>query len=262
MDKYLGVISIIAGKLIPALLLLIGGIIVVKIVTRVARKVLEKSALDVALHKFLMNIVRVVMYFILILIVFEAIGIDTKSMITMLGVCGGAIALSLKESLSNIAGGIVIIATKPFSNGDYVNIDGTEGNVEHVDMMVTTLVTADNKTVTIPNGTVSNSVVVNFTKANKRRVDCCFGIGYDDDIVLAKEILEETAKKCPQTLVEEGIVVGVIDHGASSVNIDLKVWALADDYWDVKYFLEENVKLAFDEAGISIPFDQIDVHMC
>jgi small conductance mechanosensitive channel len=121
--------------------------------------------------------------------------------------------------------------------------------------------TTDNKTITIPNGTVASSVIINFSKASKRRVDCTFGIGYGDDISHAKEILVKTAESCPYVLKEEEMVVGVADHGESSVNIDLKVWTLTENYWDTKYFLEEKVKLAFDEAGIDIPYNQLTVHM-
>lgn len=252
----------IVVSIVPVIAIVIAGIIAIKIFVAVAKKFLEKSELDVALHKFVINIMKAVLWFLLALTVLEKLGYDTKSMVTLLGVCGGAIALSLKDSLSNVAGGIIIIATKPFVNGDFVSIDGSEGNVKHVDIFVTSLMTTDNKTITIPNGTVASSVIVNYSKASKRRVDCTFGIGYGDDISLAKEILIKTAKSCPHVLVEEDMVVGVSDHGASSVNIDLKVWTLTENYWDTKYFLEENVKLAFDEAGIDIPYDQIAVHMC
>lgn len=251
----------LAVSIVPVVPIVIAGIIAIKVFVAIAKKFLEKSELDIALHKFVLNIMKAVLWFLLALTVLEKLGYDTKSMVTLLGVCGGAIALSLKDSLSNVAGGIIIIATKPFVNGDFVSIDGSEGSVSHVDIFVTSLMTTDNKTITIPNGTVASSVIINYSKASKRRVDCTFGIGYGDDISHAKEILVKTAESCPYVLKEEEMVVGVADHGESSVNIDLKVWTLTEDYWDTKYFLEEKVKLAFDEAGIDIPYNQLTVHM-
>ncbi len=257
MDKYMD----LALKISNPIVTLIVGLIAIKVVTSILKKFLNKTALDVALHKFLITTSRCIMYMILFLVMLDKFGIDTKSMVTVLGISGGAVALALKDSLSNVAGGLVILITKPFANGDYVDIDGTMGTVENIDMLLTTLVTYDNKTITIPNGVVSSAVIINYTKAELRRVDCIFSVSYSADIAKAKNILKEIANENPMILNDPEIVIGVISNGESSVNIDFKVWTKTDNYWPVKYYLEENVKLAFDRENIEMPFRQIDVHI-
>lgn len=257
MDKFLSTVV----KFADPILTLIIGLVAIKVSAVVFRKFLKRSKLDEALHKFMVTTVKCIMYIILLLIMLEKFNIDTKSMITVLGVSGGAIALALKDSLGNVAGGIMIFVTKPFAKGDYVDIDNTMGTVNNIDMLLTTLLTYDNKIITIPNGMVSSAVITNYTKAEFRRVDCVFGISYSADIGKAKAVLKEIAESNPMIAEKPEIIIGVISNGENAVNIDFKVWTKTDDYWAVKYFLEENVKLAFDREGISIPFPQMDVHI-
>ena len=179
----------------------------------------------------------------------------------LLGAAGAAIALALRDSLANIAGGMMIIITQPFSKDDFIDIGDVSGKVESIDLFLTTLKTYDNKTITIPNGLINTSVLVNHSKEEKRRVDCTFGIGYGDDIAAAKEILRNVCDANPDIFKEPAPMIGVANHGGSAIMLDLKAWCATDDYWDVKYFLEENVKLAFDEHGINIPYPQVDVHL-
>lgn len=257
MDKYLE----IALRWLDPVLTLIIGLIAIRVIRKIFKKFLEKIGLDEALHKFLVTGLRCILYIMLIMIMFEKLGIDTKSMITFLGVAGGAIALALKDSLSNVAGGLIILVTKPFSKGDHVDINGTDGTVENIDLMLTTLVTFDNKTITIPNGLVSSAVITNFTKADHRRVDCLFSISYDSDVKKAKEIMAHVASQNEAVLEEPPMVMGVLNNGESAVNLEFKVWTKTEDYWDVKYYLEENVKLAFDKNGIVMPYRQVDVNV-
>ncbi len=242
-----------------AILLL--GWLLISIILRVAKKTLEKSTLDPVLYRFILKIFKIVLWIVLILMILERFGFQMGSLITVLAAAGAAIALALKDSLANVAGGIMILINKPFSQNDYIDMNGTTGLVKDIDLFVTHLQTYDNKLITIPNGLVNTSVLVNYTKADKRRVDCCFGIGYDDDIQQAKDILADIAKQAPAIYQDPAPIIGVAGQNDSCVSIDMKVWCRTDDYWDVKYFLEERVKLAFDEAGITIPFPQVDVHI-
>ncbi len=257
MDKLLSSISKFSGPLIA----LIIGLIASKIIIVILRKTLRRSKLDESLHKFLINTVKFIIFVVVLMIILDQFNVDTKSMITVLGISGGAVALALKDSLSNIAGGVIIIVTKPFNKGDFVDINGTSGTVHNIDMLITTLITYDNKTITIPNGVVSSSVITNYTKADLRRVDCNFGISYDADIIKAKKILADVAKENPMILDKPQMVLGVIENSSSSVNLDFKVWTKTENYWPVKYFLEENVKLAFDKEGIVIPYNQLDINI-
>lgn len=241
--------------------ILIAGWLIIRIVLRVARKTLEKSSLDPVLYRFILKIFRIVLWIVLILTLMERFGFKMNSLITVLAAAGAAIALALKDSLANVAGGIMILINKPFAQDDYIDIGGTSGKVQDIDLFVTHLHTYDNKVITIPNGLVNTSVLTNYTMKNRRRVDCCFGIGYEDDIQKAKDILAAIAESSPAIFKDPPPIIGVAGQNDNCVSIDLKVWCETDDYWDVKYFLEENVKLAFDEAGITIPFPQMDVHI-
>lgn len=244
-----------------SILILAVGWIIIRLIMRIAKKTLEKSSLDPVLYRFILKILKIVMWIILVLTIMERFGFKMNSLITVLAAAGAAIALALKDSLANVAGGIMILINKPFAQDDFIDINGTTGKVRDIDLFVTHLKTYDNKVITIPNGMVNTSVLINYTKENKRRVDCCFGIGYNDDIQQAKDILASIAEKNPLIYPDPPPIIGVAGQNDNCVSIDLKVWCETDDYWDVKYFLEENVKLAFDKAGITIPFPQMDVHI-
>ena len=198
---------------------------------------------------------------VLITMCLGVLGIQVHTIVAVIGAAGAAIALALKDSLANIAGGVMIILTKPFSKDDLIDIGDVSGKVHHIDLFLTTLKTYDNKTITIPNGIVNTSVLVNHSQEEKRRVDCTFGIGYDDDIEHAKEIMRKVCDDNPLILTDPQPLIGVANHGESSVDMDLKAWCLTEHYWDVKYYLEEHIKVAFDENGIQIPFPQMDVHI-
>lgn len=237
------------------------GILVILILVVIAQKALKRSSLDPMLYRFIINGMKILLVLILIIIVLERMGIGTAPFVAVMGVAGAAIALALKDSLGNIAGGVMIMFTKPFCHGDYVDIDGTTGTIRHIDLLTTTMETFDNKVIVIPNGMITTSVVTNYTMKDTRRVDLIFGIGYDDDIHRAKELMYNVATANPLIMTEPEPFIGVAGNEDHSVNLDFRVWCRTQDYWTVKYFLEENVKIAFDEAGISIPFPQMDVHL-
>ncbi len=249
-------------NIVSALLILIIGLIVMKIVLHVARKTLEKSSIDEVLYHFILKIAKIALWVVLVLLIMECFGFKASSLLTVLAAAGAAIALALKDSLANVAGGIMILINKPFSQDDYVDIDGAMGRVKKIDLFVTHLHTYDNKVVTIPNGLVNTSVMTNYTQEDKRRVDCKFSVSYNSDIKAVKDILYGIAESNPLIMKEPAPVVGVAEHGDNAVIMDLQAWCNTDDYGSVKYYLYEEVKLAFDREGIEIPFPQMDVRIC
>ena len=249
-------------SIISALLILILGLIVIKIVLHIVRKTLEKSSLDEVLYHFIIKIAKIALWVILILLIMECFGFKASSLLTMLAAAGAAIALALKDSLANVAGGIMILINKPFSQDDYVDIDGAMGKVKKIDLFVTHLHTYDNKVITIPNGIVNTSILTNYTQEDMRRVDCKFSVSYDSDIKKVKDILSGIAESNPMIMKEPEPVIGVSEHGDSGIIMDLLAWCSTEDYYDVKYYLEEEVKMAFDREGIEIPFPQMDVRIC
>ena len=242
-------------NLLIALLVLVVGLLLTKLVLKVARKVLDKSSLDESVYKFLLKTIKYGLYLLIFVVVLTCLHVPTAPLVTVLGACGAAIALALKDSLGNIASGIIILVNQPFIRGDVIEVAGVTGIVQSIDLMVTTLRTFDNKSISIPNATITASVLVNHTRETTRRVDCKFGVSYDADIAKVKDILMTDVLPDPQPF------FGIAAHKDSAVEVDFKVWCKTSRYWDVKYYLEEQVKLAFDEANITIPFPQMDVHM-
>ena len=244
-----------------ALAVVLFGWIAIRVILRIERKALERSHLDEALYLFILKSSRIILWIVLIVSVLPMIGVSPASLVAVLGAGGAAIALALKDSLGNVAGGIIILMNKPFNRGDTIEVGDTIGVVDAIDLLTTRLHTLDNKVVTIPNGTITTSVLTNYSRETMRRVDCTFGISYQADIGKAKEILFSIAENCPKAYKEPEFVIGVASHGDNAILMDLKVWCSTEDYFDVKYYLEEQVKIAFDQAGIEIPYPQVDVHI-
>lgn len=244
-----------------ALAVVLFGWIAIRVILRIERKALERSHLDEALYLFILKSSRIILWIVLIVSVLPMIGVSPASLVAVLGAGGAAIALALKDSLGNVAGGIIILMNKPFNRGDTIEVGDTIGVVDAIDLLTTMLHTFDNKEVTIPNGTITTSVLTNYSGETMRRVDCTFGISYQADIGKAKEILFSIAENCPKAYKEPEFVIGVASHGDNAILMDLKVWCSTEDYFDVKYYLEEQVKIAFDQAGIEIPYPQVDVHI-
>lgn len=244
-----------------AVLTLLIGWIAIRILLRIEKKALGKSRLDEALHLFILKGTKAILWIVLIMTILPKLGVPVTSFITVLGAAGAAIALALKDSLGNIAGGIIILINKPFCRGDTIEVADTTGMVDSIDLLTTQLHTFDNKVVTIPNGTITMSVLINYSREDMRRVDCVFSISYEADILKAKEILLNVVSCNPDILAEPEPIAGVASHGDNAVLLDLKVWCSTENFFAVKYYLEENVKLAFDEAGIGIPYPQMDIHI-
>lgn len=244
---------------IRLLLTVMIGLIVIKVIMKITKKSLDKSGADPSVYAFIKNAIKIVCVIVLATMCLGILGIPMSTVVAVLGAAGAAIALALRDSLANVAGGFMIIITKPFSKDDLIDVGEVSGKVEKIDLFLTTLKTYDNKTITIPNGLINTSILINHSRESKRRVDCTFSISYKNDIGKAKEILSAVCEACPQIIREPQPLIGVANHGDSAIIIDVKAWCETDDYWDVKYFLEENVKVAFDEHDIEIPYPQMDV---
>ena len=234
---------------------------VVKIVVNLLGKALAKSNTDEILVDFILSISRTLMMFIVIIASLSQLGVDTTSFIALIGAAGLAIGLALQNSLQNFAAGVMIVLFKPFKTGDFIEAAGVVGVVEQVGIFTSNLKTGDNKQIIIPNGSILNGPITNYSAKETRRVDMVFGIGYDDDLRKAKEILEQIVSEDERVLKDPAYTVALSELADSSVNFIVRPWVKSADYWAVMWDMNEKVKLAFDEAGISIPYPQMDIHI-
>lgn len=247
--------------LLIAIVIFIIGKLILKLAKKMIHNLFNKSSIDVGVSKFIDSIITVFGYVIIFIIICGQIGIQTTSFITLLGTAGVSIGLALQGSLSNFAGGILILVGKPFVVGDYIVAEDVEGTVEKIDIIYTTLTTVDNRTIKFPNGILSNSIVTNATHQGKRRVDVEVGIHYNEDINKAKSVATSVMEKCPFILSEDNNIVVVKALADSSVKLEIRMWSSADNYFPAKFYLNEKIKEAFDEKGIPIPYNQLDVHV-
>ena len=250
-----------SGSIVLALIVLVVGLILIKLCMKIAEKALGKTKLDPSIHKFILSVFRILLIVVLIVIILSCLKVPTAPLVTVLGAIGAAVALGLQGSLSNVAAGFLILINQPFKRGDFVDTCGYSGIVDNIDITCTTLQTVDNRTVILPNSSVLGSAIVNNTSELIRRVDVSFGIAYGADIAHAKEVILDVCKKNQYVLDKPETFVGVGEHADSAVMLDLRAWVDTPNYLPAKYELQEQVKLAFDEAGIEIPFPQVDVHM-
>lgn len=248
-----------ALKIITVAVIIIMGLIIMKILLHLVTKALSHSRLDDVLHGFILSSIKVVGFILLGLTILGYVGIPMTPFVTMLGAGGAAIALALKDSLGNFAGGVLIMLNQPFKKGDFIECDGITGRVQEINLLYSTL-TSPNKVISMPNGILANHTLVNFSEKEYRRVDCHFGIGYDSDIDKAKEIIRSVIDGCEYFTKERNPGIGVSEHADSAVIIDALAWCRNDDYYAAKYYLLEEVKKQFDLAGIEIPFPQVTVH--
>ena len=250
-----------AIKIAIAVLIFYVGRRVVGMLVGVTEKLMRRNEMDEILIKFLSSIIRWVLLLFVIIAALSQLGIDTTSLIALLGAAGLAIGLSLQSSLSNFASGVMLIIFRPFTKGDFVEAGGATGVVDRISIFTTTMTTPDNKEVIVPNGAILGGNITNFSARPTRRVDMVFGISYDDDLKKAKDILTEIIAADDRVLAEPAPVITVGELADSSVNFLVRPWANSGDYWGVLWDTTEAVKLKFDEAGISIPYPQMDVHM-
>ena len=248
-------------QLLLAVVVYLVGNFIIKRIVKLVEIALSKKKVEVTLHRFLLSILTTLLKAIQIIVFASMIGIETASLIAVLGAAGLAIGLALQGSLANFAGGVLILLFRPFKNGDAIKAQGYVGVVEEIQIFNTILKTFDNQRIIIPNGLLSNGCVTNINVNGTRRVDMVFGIGYDDDITQAKTLLRSLIEADSRVLKDQAIDIWVGEHGDSSVNLFVRPWTTAEDYWGVYFDMMENVKVEFDKAGISIPYPQQDVHM-
>lgn len=251
----------VVKKIIIVLLIWLIGKKLVKIVLGFLSKTFDKAHMDISLSKFLLSLSKFLLYAVLAVSIISAVGIETSSLVTLIGSLGLTVGLSLQGSLSNFAGGVLLLLFKPFKVGDYIVACGCEGTVQVIDLLYTKLATVDNKTVTLPNGTLANSNITNVASEPIRRVDVSIGVSYDTDLKKAKSVLENVIRNNKNVLTDRDITVFVDALGDSSITLTTRCWTAGENYWSTLWALRENYKEAFDENGISIPFPQMDVHV-
>jgi len=249
------------SKLLVALLVFIVGSWIISRVMKLFDIAMTAKKVEITLHQFLMSIVSIMFKAILIIIVASMIGVETASLIAVLGAAGLAVGLALQGSLANFAGGILILFFKPFKAGDVIEAQGYVGTVQEIQIFNTIVLTLDNQRVIIPNGLLSNGCVKNLFIEKTRRVDMTFGISYDDDILKAKAILQRVMDNDERVLKDPSADIFVSAHADSSVNFLVRPWVNSEDYWPVYFGTMEAVKIAFDQEGITIPYPQRDVHI-
>ena len=243
-----------------AIAIFIVGKIVVNILVGVLRKLLGKSKMDEILINFVTSIVRAVLLLFVVIAALDQLGVDTTSLIALLGAAGLAVGLALQNSLQNFAAGVMLIVFRPFKAGDFVEAGGVSGVVESIGIFSSIFRTGDNREVIIPNGAIYGGTIINYSARETRRIDMVFGIGYDDDIKKAKDLLQKIVTSDERVLSDPAPVIAVGELADSSVNFIVRPWVKSGDYWAVFWDLTEKVKLEFDAAGISIPYPQMDVH--
>lgn len=244
---------------IVAIIIFAIGRKLINLLVKLLDKSFRKSSMDLGVIKFLNSFIRISLNIVLIVIIAGFVGLETTSLATIIGSAGLAIGLSLQGSLSNFAGGVLVLILKPFTIGDYIISGSNEGVVKGIDIFYTRLLTADNRLVVIPNGALSNSPITNVTNQDIRRVDIVVGVDYSEDIRKVKNLLSDIANNYELIEKDKGVDIFVDELASSSVNIGFRVWTKTENYWKVKWDMNENIKYEFDKAGISIPFDQLDV---
>lgn len=260
-DDIVGTIGSYAFSILMALLIFIIGKVIARKLTNLLAKMLRKvNGMDETLVKFLENIVYYILMIVVILTALSELGVQTTSFLAILGAAGLAIGLALKDSLGNFASGVMIILFKPFKVGDYVQAAGTAGTVSEVGIFSSVFTTPDNQKIIIPNGAITAGSITNVNAHATRRVDLVIGIGYDDDIKKAKDVLLNILASEDRVIQNKANQVAVSELADSSVNFVVRAWVKTSDYWDVKFDLTEKVKTVFDKEGISIPYPQQDVH--
>ena len=248
-------------NIITSIVIYIVGKRLIAIALKVLEKFLSHTSIDIGVSKFLVSAARMALYVLLAFMIVAQLGVNTASIVTILGTAGIAVDMSLQGSLSNVAGGILILLMKPFKVGDFVSTSYGDGTVTSIGLVYTVLTTVDNRALSIPNGVLSNSAVFNANASPERRLDISVGISYDSDIGKAKQIMEDVYRSCPGFLPEKELNVHVSGLNDSAVTIEGFGWVKGSEYLKSKWYVLEEVKRRYDAQGVSIPFPQVDVHI-
>jgi small conductance mechanosensitive channel len=248
-------------KIFLALLVFIIGRWIIKVLVNMLKKVMTKAKVDVMLVSFLGNIAYAALLAVVVLAALEQLGVNTTSAMAILGAAGLAVGLALKDSLSSFAAGVMLIIFRPFKLGDFVEAGGVSGVVEEIRIFHTMLKTGDNREVTMPNAQIYSGTIINYSARATRRIDLVIGIGYDDDIKKARDLLDQVLEADSTVLKDPAPTIMVLELGASSVDFAVRPWVKSGDYWTTRAALLEAIKDAFDKEGISIPYPQQDIHV-
>jgi small conductance mechanosensitive channel len=250
-----------SGRVTAALLVFIVGRLVAKSATKWSRSGMDRAGIDATLSRFLGNLVYILLIALVILTALSTLGINTTNFLAIVGAAGLAVGLALKDSLSNFAAGVMLVFFRPFKAGDFIDAAGIAGSVESIRIFSTVLKTPDNRVITVPNALIYGATITNFSAESTRRVDLLIGISYNDDIGRAKALIQGVISQDSRILSEPPSQILLMELGASSVDIAVRVWVASGDYWQVRSDLLEQIKLALEGAGLSIPYPQQDVHI-
>jgi len=248
-------------KVIIAIVIFIIGRFVAKKITNVLTKLMERAKWDVTLVKFSGDIIYFLLLFVVVIIAIQTVGIDTTSFVAILGAATLAIGFALRDNLSNFASGALLLILRPFEVGHFVEAGGTAGIVEEIGIFSTKLRTGDNKIIYVPNSSIFSGNIINYSAKDTRRIDLTIGVSYEDNLKKVKEELWKILEEDERVLKNPAPTVAVAELADSSVNLVVRPWVKSSDYWSVYFDLLEKIKVRFDEAGISIPYPQLDVHL-
>lgn len=248
-------------NVIDALLVFVLGWYGVKLLIYIIKRMMKRSGVDPIVTSFVQSILEVGLKLIVIVTTLAQLGVETSSLVTVIATAGAAIVLGLKDSMSGVVSGMIILFTKPFVKGDILEVNGYIGKIKEIQLLYTILMTFDNKMVVIPNNELASSTFVNYSHEEKRRVDLNFDIHYENDVKKAKELIQSVIEKHPYTLKDEEIYVRVSEYKESAITLSLRVWTLTEHYFDLKDDLIEEVKAVFDKNHICIPYSQVDIHI-
>ncbi len=248
-------------QVLIALVILVAGFYLAGLVTRIIKRALFKGPVEPTVKRFIATLISIVLKILVVITAISTLGINTTSFAAILGAAGLAIGLALQGSLSNFAGGVLIIMFKPFKVGDFIKTPNHTGIVEEIQIFYTIMRTTDNQEIIIPNGQLSNAAIVNVNKKPKRRVDVVASCSYHDDLVKVRQVLHQLVDECPNKLEDEKHIVFLTALDDSSINFALRVWVNTPDYWSTFEYLTEGIKRKFDENNISIPFPTMEINM-
>lgn len=261
MGNALGAQDLTFGAIVKVVVLILVGWVAIRVLMRMVDRMLDKAQKVASIKVYIRSAMRIFLWFLLILMLAGTLGIEVTSIIAMLSVAGLAVSLALQNTLSNLAGGLTLLVTKPFSVGDYVESDGVSGTISAVDLTYTTFVTPDNKEIFIPNSQLSAAKIVNYNTLGKRRMDLNFTASYDAPAAQVRSAIEEALAAIPGVLSDPAPVVYVSEYQSSSIQYLVRLWTLSGDYWDVYYALIEGVRESFVRHGVEMTYDHLNVHI-
>ena len=260
-EKFLASLVAFLPRLLSAGLILLIALFATRLLTRPINALLRRTRLDAVAVKYIHRCNKIIIWALALIMAFDKLGFPVSSLLAVLAAVGAAVALAIKDNLSNLASGIVLLFTKPFKAGDYIEVDGAAGTIREIELVHTYLDTIGNTRIAIPNSKMMNANITNYSAYETRRNDLVFSISYGDDLLKAKALLQELADQHPMILKDPPPVVYVKEHASSSVQLLLRFWCQNSEYWDLQFDLMEQVKLLFDKNGVSIPYNQLDVHL-